>query len=819
MGCVTNCGIRATFLLISGNNCNNITALVGPGGVQPLAGSIEDPCFGSSLPGGEGVISEASDKPNDTPLRGTGHAPGPLRRAREMLPDWAMSNTVAAAALVGAALVAFVTAWFLLSPAVETADRSLLIALIVGNVVIAAAFATLIGARLWHVWSNRRNQLAGSATHFKLVLLFSALAVIPAIIAFVFAFTILRSSLNDVFGNRIERYQNTARDLANGLIEYKRAEMELMLKQIAFDIRRNEELGLGIEGTPIGFREYLLTQAEFRGLDALYVLDGAGAILIRAEVRPGSYRLPSHQTMADLATKPAGAGSFGVNDERRYERFRVIYKIPDYGGGYLIGYQRMEEETSRRLTAVTGVKEDWEEAQVGRARAERVFLAGYVILAVIILFAAIWLALWAATRIVKPIGRLIEMAGRVSSGDLGARVEVYRDDGEIGVLARSMNHMTAQLQTQRNDLIETNKQFDRRRLFTEAVLSGVSAGVVGITQTGKLTIANRSAADFFNRSLTHLVGLSFTDILPEASELFDAAATPPHAEVAGQITVEREGRIRTLSVRIVSAEIDGARSYVVTFDDISELISAQRSAAWGDVARRIAHEIKNPLTPIQLSAERLRRKYAGEIKTAPEIFERCTETIIRQVGDIGRMVDEFSSFARMPKPVIAAEDLREIVRSAVFPQKVALPDIEFTVETPETPLVVRCDARLIAQAIGNLLKNAGESIGARLASGDGPAGRIHVRLESADGAATVSIIDNGVGLPKAERHRLTEPYMTTRAKGTGLGLAIVRKVIEEHEGDLSFDDCADLGPTGAVVTFVLPLDAADNGEMAATAAE
>ncbi len=759
------------------------------------------------------------DKSKDAPLRALGVQSGPLSRARELLPDWAMSNTVAAGALAGAAIVAFSTAWFLLSPAVERADRSFLISLIVGNVVIAAAFATLIGARLWHVWSNRRNQLAGSATHLKLVLLFSSLAVIPAIIAFLFAFTILRSSLNDVFGERIERYQSAARDLANGLIEYKKGELELMLNQIAFDIRRNEELGLGLEGTPIGFREYLYTQAQIRGLDALYVLDGEGRVLVRAEVKPGGYRLPSQETMLDLKSKPTGAGSFGVNDERRYERFRVVLKIADYAGGYLIAYQPMEAETARRLTAVTAVKEDWEEAKVGRARAERVFLAGYVILAVIILFAAIWLALWAATRIVQPIGRLIEMAGRVSGGDLGARVEVYRDDGEIGVLARSMNHMTAQLQTQRDDLIETNKQFDRRRLFTEAVLSGVSAGVVGVTPGGRLAIANRSAADFFGREATRLVGMSFTDVLPEASELYDAASSPPFAEVADQITVERDGRIRTLSVRIVSAEIDSARSYVVTFDDISELISAQRSAAWGDIARRIAHEIKNPLTPIQLSAERLRRKYINEIKTSPEIFDRCTETIIRHVGDIGRMVDEFSSFARMPKPVISAEDMREIVRGAVFPQKVAFPDIDFAVETPDRPVIVRCDARLIAQAMGNLLKNAAESIGARHAAGDRSQGRIRVVLTQTAGSASLAIADNGVGLPKAERHRLTEPYMTTRVKGTGLGLAIVRKVIEEHEGHLKFDDCADLGAAGAVVTFVLPLDAAAADQAAATAAE
>ena len=213
------------------------------------------------------------------------------------------------------------------------------------------------------------------------------------------------------------------------------------------------------------------------------------------------------------------------------------------------------------------------------------------------------------------------------------------------------------------------------------------------------------------------------------------------------------------------------------------------------------------------------RKYSGEIKTAPEIFDRCTETIIRHVGDIGRMVDEFSSFARMPKPVIAAEDMREIVRSAVFPQRVAFPEIEFLVETPDRPLIVRCDARLIAQAMGNLLKNAAESIGARLAGDDNAPGRVRVLLTATDGAASLSIADNGVGLPRAERHRLTEPYMTTRAKGTGLGLAIVRKVIEEHDGHLKFDDCAELGATGAVVTFVLPLEAADAGATAATAAE
>ncbi len=743
---------------------------------------------------------------------------GPLRGARKLLPTWAMSNTTAAAALAGAGIVAFVTTWFLLSPAVERVDRNVLLSMIVGNVVIAAAFATLIGARLWHVWSNRRNQLAGSATHLKLVWLFSIVAVAPAIIAFLFAFTILRSSLNDVFGERIENYQNTARDLANGLIELKKAELEAMLNYIAFDVRRSEEAGVGLEGTPVSFREYLFTQAQVRGLDALYVIDGAGHVLVRAEVRPGAYRLPSKETMDGLKDQGPGAGSFGVNDDKKFDKFRVILKLAEYQGGYLIAYQPMEEATTRRLIAVNALRSDWEEAQISRSRTERIFLAGYVILAFIILFAAIWLGLWAATRIVHPIGRLVQMAGRVSSGDLGARVDVQKDDGELGVLARSMNHMTAQLQTQRDDLIDTNRQFDRRRRFTEAVLSGVSAGVVGVGAAGKIVISNRSATEILDQEHSRLVGRTLAEVLPEARELIEAASMPPYEETEGQINVDRDGQARTLSVRIVSDDVEGERNFVVTFDDITQLISAQRSAAWGDIARRIAHEIKNPLTPIQLSAERLRRKYLGEIKSAPEVFDKCTETIIRHVGDIGRMVDEFSSFARMPKPVMAPEDIREIAKSAAFSQRVATPDISVDVEAPHAAVMTNCDGRLIAQALGNLMKNAAESIGARLAS-DSAKGRIRVVVDIFEGRARVSVADNGVGLPRSERHRLTEPYMTTRVKGTGLGLAIVKKVVEEHGGALLFDDCDDLGPSGAIVSVMLPLSQAGEQGKSAAAAE
>lgn len=739
---------------------------------------------------------------------------GPAQRS-----NWVLSNTVVATALACAVAFAVITTWLLLSPLVEQFNPRLLTLMIVANVLIAAGFAILIFLRLWHVWSDKRHQLAGAQTHMHLVGMFALVAATPSLIAFLFAFTILRTSL-DGFRDRMDDYHTVARDLANSLVNEKASDLQIVMRQIAFDIRRNEEAGIGLEQTPISFRQYVFAQMELRGLSALYLLDGEGRVLVRAEADEGVYNLPSAETLANLHRNaaPGELVTVGVNDDTSYDIFRGALSLPQYGGGYVIGYQPVDPATTQRLFAVSAMRSDWREAERGRARAESVFLAGYILLAVIILSGAIWLGLWAATRIVKPIGRLMGMAERVSGGELGARVEVYRNDGELGALARAMNHMTAQLQTQRNDLIETNKQFDRRRRFTEAVLSGVSAGVIGVSSEGRITIANRSAAELLGADIDTLAGSPVSHVLPELESMLHSISGACNVEVAEQIELVRNDRVRTVNVRIASDQVDGERSLVITFDDITQLIAAQRNAAWGDVARRIAHEIKNPLTPIQLSAERLRRKYLKEVTTTPEIFDKCTETIIRHVSDIGRMVDEFSSFARMPKPVIAREDLRELAKSAIFPQRVAFPDIDFTLTAPDVPVWADCDGRLIVQALSNLLKNAAESIAVRAAEAPVSDGRIGVSITQWGSEARLDVIDNGVGLPKVERHRLTEPYMTTRAKGTGLGLAIVRKVIEEHGGSLRFDDDGSLGSTGARVSVVLPASPATESETPVTAA-
>ena len=733
-----------------------------------------------------------------------------------LLPSWVRSNRIAGFALAGAAAVAFFTTWFLMSPLVERVDRTVLMVMVIGNIAIAGGFAGLIGVRLWYVLSERRHDMAGSRTHLRFVWLFSILAVVPAAIAFLFAFTILRASLNDVFSERIDNYQTTARDLANALIDVKAADSRQRMILVASDINRQEETGLGFEATPISFRRYIGAQAQVRGMSALYLVDGNGRIIVRAEVEPGQYNLPSASSLSDLGKGDAAANSFlfGVNDDAKFDMFRSVISTPHYGEGYIVGYETIDADTTSRLFAVREIRDDWAEAELGRERLERVFFAGYVVLATIILFGAIWIAIVAASRLVQPISRLVNMSERVSSGDLSARVEVFRDDGELGALARSMNHMTAQLQSQRDDLIDTNRQLDNRRRFTEAVLSGVPAGVIGFDATGRITIANPSAAELVGIDNAKLIGAEVDEHFPELQALRERAAASLFPDVGGQVEHKRQGVVKLLNVRIVKDSRADDERYVATFDDITDLISAQRNAAWGDVARRIAHEIKNPLTPIQLSAERLRRKYIDEVKSSPEVFDKCTETIIRQVNDIGRMVDEFSSFARMPKPVIGEENVVELVKSAVFPQKVAFPDIHFKVEAPDEPVTAICDDRLIVQALSNLLKNAGESVTARLADGDAnPSGQIITRITADEVVARIQVIDNGIGLPASQRHRLAEPYMTTREKGTGLGLAIVKKITEDHGGGIEFADDDTLGPSGARVTILIPLKSAeDQGE-------
>ena len=393
------------------------------------------------------------------------------------------------------------------------------------------------------------------------------------------------------------------------------------------------------------------------------------------------------------------------------------------------------------------------------------------------------------------------------AGDLGVRVPEATSDDEVAGLSRAFNRMTGQLAAQRSELMEAYGQIDERRRFTETVLAGVSAGVIGLDREGRVDLPNRAASELMGSDLLAATGLPLDQVVPEFGPLLREAQSGPERARTAEVQVGPPANRRTLLVRIgTEMKGEGVDGFVVTFDDVTELLAAQRKAAWSDVARRIAHEIKNPLTPIQLAAERLKRRFTKEIQSDPVTFAQCADTIVRHVGDIGRMVDEFSAFARMPQPVIKPEDIGRIAREALVLQRQAHPDIEWVTDLPDRGPVAPCDRRLISQALTNLLMNAADATTMRPrddAKGDSPT--ITVSVAADNQTVTVSVADDGIGLPAEDRDRLTEPYVTHKPKGTGLGLAIVKKIMEDHAGRLTLDDR--VGRPGAIASLVFPASA------------
>jgi two-component system nitrogen regulation sensor histidine kinase NtrY len=439
------------------------------------------------------------------------------------------------------------------------------------------------------------------------------------------------------------------------------------------------------------------------------------------------------------------------------------------------------------------------ELEARRLGIQIAFALMYTVIALIVLLSAVWIGLNFANYLVAPIRRLIGAAQVVSTGNLYVQVPIRRSEGDLAQLGETFNKMTQELRTQRDDIVRARDLIDSRRRFTEAVLSGASAGVIGVDADSNITILNRSAERLIGHAEAGALHRPLQQMVPELVDLVTAARTGMQRLVQGQIAINRNGRERTVSVRVTSEQSgDPNEGYVITLDDITDLVTAQRTSAWADVARRIAHEIKNPLTPIQLSAERLRRKYSSLIKDDGGIFQQCTDTIVRQVDDIKRMVDEFSQFARMPKPVMGTENVADMVRQAVFLQRVGNADIDIEVHIPEEPLSARFDRRLISQALTNIIKNATEAIAA-VPQADLGRGHILVSAVREGADIVIDVLDNGIGLPKENRSRLLEPYVTTREKGTGLGLAIVGRILEEHGGKIELGDAADLvaGQRGA----------------------
>jgi two-component system nitrogen regulation sensor histidine kinase NtrY len=681
-----------------------------------------------------------------------------------------------------------------------------MVVLIVVDLSLVLALAGLIAWRLTRLWTERRSGAAGSKLHLRLVAMFSAIAVIPAILVGIFAAVSLNLGIEAWFSERVQTALANSVSVADAYVAEHKLVIRGDILAMAFDLNNNAALLLS---DPVKFRTTLENEAALRALPAVYIIDSSGRFLASAVQKDFIAKRPQQAAPNPDQIAEANSGKqVVVTTDPKENVVSALVKLDAFVDAYLFVTRAVDPQVLEAQSRTQDAVSEYQRLNQNLSEIQLTFAALYVVVAILILLAAVWLALWAASRIVTPIGRLAGAAERVSEGDLGVRVAVGMDDDEIGALSETFNRMTSQLEGQRKELVDANFQLDSRRRFTEAMLAGVSAGVLGLDGEGCITLINRMASRMLNAVPEDIEGRHYSECIPELAALIRRAISEPTARAAGQVDVRRDGALRHLNVQVSSEAGDKSHGFVVTFDDITDLVSAQRTAAWADVARRIAHEIKNPLTPIQLSAERLKRKYAGEVSSDPDVFAQCTDTIIRQVGDIGRMVDEFSSFARMPAPVVRREEAQELVRHAVFLQRVAHPQIAFEVTAPVEPIAFDCDGRLVSQALINLLKNAAEAIAARVAAGQTAPGRIALDLSVKSGRLIISVRDNGVGLPAENRHRLTEPYVTTRAKGTGLGLAIVRKILEDHGGELVLEDVASDSSgenAGAVVRMVFPL--------------
>jgi len=661
------------------------------------------------------------------------------------------------------------------------------------DLILLLALGAVITKRLIEVWAERRRGLAGSRLQIRLVVLFSLIAVMPTIIVAGFSYLFFSFGVEAWFSERVRTAITESLAVAEAYLHEHQQAIRADVLAMANDLNRDAvQLALN----PQHLEQVVSAQAALRGLAEAMVFDRAGHMLARSSL---SFTL-GFEPIPDDAIHLADTGDVAIMTNDSDDRVRALVRLNQFGDVYLYVGRFIEPRVLNHMEETQRAAALYEQMEGQRSGFQITFALIFMMVALLFLVAAVAIGIHFATQFAGPISRLITAAEQIRGGDLAARVPEGEKDDELASLSRAFNRMTYQIESQQRELREANQQLDERRRFTETVLTGVSAGVIGLDSLGRVNLPNRSASALLGADLEQAIGQDLAEVAPEMAGLLGEAERRPDRLAQSQVELIRGNSTRTLLVRI-AAEHNGRSisGFVVTFDDITELLSAQRKAAWADIARRIAHEIKNPLTPIQLSAERLRRRYLKEIKKDAETFTICTDTIIRHVGDIGRMIDEFSSFARMPTPVLRPENLVEIVHRAVFLQRTAHPEIAFEPVFPSNPVVVNCDARLIGQALINIVKNAIEAIEARTAEdGASPAGRIRVSVAEEDGQAAVIIEDNGKGLPQHGREQLTEPYVTTRTKGTGLGLAIVKKIMEDHHGKLVLEDG---DPQGARVSL------------------
>jgi two-component system nitrogen regulation sensor histidine kinase NtrY len=664
----------------------------------------------------------------------------------------------------------------------------------------AATILLLVGIiirELWQMIVARRRGRAAARLHVQIVSLFSIVAVLPAVLVAVVANVTIERGLDRLFSGPTKEVIQNSLTIARAYMQDHAQLIRGDILGMANDIAHARPL---YDQDRRSFRELLTASAGSRNLPGAMIIDKNTNILESADT---GMRLAYSPPAPDfLSNVNESEPEIAVLPDANF--VAAVIRLRAFNDTFLYVARPLDPNVVNQLKQTEVSVAEYAQIESRRLGIQVAFALMFAVIALTILMASVLIGLNFANSLVSPIRRLMNAAHTVSTGDLNVKVPVHQSEGDLAQLGETFNKMTQELRSQRDELVNASDLIDSRRRFIEAVLSSASAGIIGVDTSGSVGILNRSAEKLIGHSEAETLGHPLSDVLPELDEMMKTAREGTQRLVQGQIAITRDGDERNLSVRVSAEKNQPHDSYIITLDDITELVSAQRTSAWGDVARRIAHEIKNPLTPIQLSAERIRRKFGKAITEAKDkqIFEQCTDTIVRQVDDIRRMVDEFSRFARMPKPVMEGEDVIDAVRQAVFLMKVAHPEIDIETEFKEDPLRAQFDRRLISQAVTNIVKNATEAIEQvppeELGQENGK-GRIDVVVSREDEDVLIDVVDNGIGLPKVARSRLLEPYVTTRAKGTGLGLAIVGRVLEDHGGRIELKDASDFreGQRGA----------------------
>lgn len=679
-------------------------------------------------------------------------------------------------------------------------DPHTVMALILINLLLLLGLVIIVSRRALGLWFALRRGSVGSQLQKRVLVMFSLLTIAPALLVSVFAALFFHFGVQSWFNERV----NTALEESVAVARSYLAEHREILRADAVAMANDLDKQMHyIVGNPTAFNQIMNNQALLRSLSEGIVIQ-RNRIVAQTAL---SFALAFERISTDkMELANSGEVVVWVDDEEKLRAMVRLHSLPET---YLLIGRLIDEKVLRHMDSASGAVAEYQRLRANVSELQIQFSVIFGLVVVLLLLAAVWYGMHFAARLVIPITRLIRASEQVRGGDFETKVPIHSQDDEIATLGRAFNRMTDELSRQRSALIDANRQLDERRRFSEAVLAGVTSGIIALDGYKRITLYNRSAAQLL--SVTEEEPLTedyLWSMLPQLEQLLAHAETATDKIVQQEMSFTKNGKTRTLLARITVERFQRViEGFIITFDDITELVLAQRNAAWSDVARRVAHEIKNPLTPIQLAAERLKRKYSKQVTEDQDAYLRYIETITRHVGDIGKMVEEFVAFARMPTPVFGMHDVESIIRKVMFSEQVTHSKIHYTLRNDATRTQLLADEQQLSRAFGNLLKNAAEAIEGQTRKKSAPEGDIYIHLFNTDDTLQIEITDNGPGFPEEQMHQLTEPYVTTREKGTGLGLAIVKKIIEDHHGEILLKN-SEKG--GAIVQLIFSIDSDKN---------